>query len=88
MKRIIVLAVAMVLVVAAAGAQTSTRADAEPSTRSAKDVRGATPYLEIKNEPAPNAPAPSTADAGVTAQIDRGKQLYVERCARTAVAIA
>lgn len=45
MKRIVVLlfAVAMVSDVVVAGAQTS--------TPTAKDVRGATPYIEIKNEP-------------------------------------
>ena len=53
MKRIIVLVVATVSAVAAAWAQTSARTDSAPSTRSAKEVRGATPYLEIKNEPAP-----------------------------------
>ena len=52
MKRI-ALAVAMVAVVVAAGARTSTRADAESAPRSAKEVRGPSPYVEIKNEPAP-----------------------------------
>jgi hypothetical protein len=37
----------------AASSRTSTGADAEPAARSAKAVRGASPYVEIKNEPAP-----------------------------------
>jgi len=63
MKRIALLlvAVAMAAVVDVARAQTSTRADAEPAAksaaepapRSAKDVRGASPYVETENEPAP-----------------------------------
>jgi hypothetical protein len=69
MKRIIVLLVATLPVVAAAWAQTSARTDAAPSTRSAKEVRGATPYFEIKNEPAPklivDAPLPDLLAQGV-----------------------
>jgi hypothetical protein len=55
MKRIAVLlfAVAMAVAVAAAWAQTSARTAVNASAQSAKEVRGATPYLEIKNEPAP-----------------------------------
>src|SRR5882672_2122520 len=53
MKRIAILLVAMVAGVAAASAQISTRRDAEGAPRSAKEVRGASPYVEIKNEPAP-----------------------------------
>ena len=63
MKRIALLlfAGAMLAGVVAALAQTSTRTDArpaaqsaaEPASQSAKQVRGATPYIEIKNEPAP-----------------------------------
>jgi hypothetical protein len=68
MKGILVLTVATVPVVAAAWAQTSARTDAAP-TRSAKEVRGATPYLEIKNEPAPklilDAPLPDLLAQGV-----------------------
>ena len=48
----LLLAVAMVAGVAA-WAQTPTRTDAEPTPRSAKELRGASPYVEIKNEPAP-----------------------------------
>ena len=63
MKRIalLLLAVAMVAGVVVVLTQTSTRAvagpapqsAAEPAPQSAKQVRGATPYIEIKNEPAP-----------------------------------
>jgi hypothetical protein len=50
MKQIFLLLVAMVACFTMASAQTSTRTDAE---RTAKEVRGASPYVEIKNEPAP-----------------------------------
>ena len=63
MKRLALLlvAVAMAAGVVAAWARTSTRADAEPAprsaaepdSRSAKEVRGVSPYAEIKNEPPP-----------------------------------
>ena len=54
MNRIALLlaAVAMAAVVAASS-RTSTGADAEPAPQSAKAVRGASPYIEIKDEPAP-----------------------------------
>ena len=51
MKRIALLfAVAMVIGVVAAQTQTSVRTEAEPTPRSAKEVRGATSYSPIKNE--------------------------------------
>ena len=50
---LVLVAVAMVAGVVAAWAQTSTGADAEPAPRSAKEVRGASPYIGIKNEPPP-----------------------------------
>jgi hypothetical protein len=55
MKRIalVVVAVAIVASIVAALARTSTRANAEPVPQSAKEVRGATPYAEIKDEPPP-----------------------------------
>ena len=63
MKRIALLlaAFAMMAGVVVGLAHTSTRTDdgpappsaAEPAPQSAKQVRGATPYIEIKNEPAP-----------------------------------
>src|SRR6476660_535082 len=69
MKRTAFILVAMVIGVAAAWAQTSTRTDADSSARSAKEVRGATPYLEIKNEPAPklilDPPLPNLLAQGV-----------------------
>src|SRR5215475_1637223 len=54
MNRIALLlgAVAMAAIVAASS-RTSTGADAEPAPQSAKAVRGASPYVEIKDEPPP-----------------------------------
>ena len=56
MKRItlnlVLVAVAMAAVVTA-WQSSSTGADAQPAPRSAKEVRGASPYIEIKNEPPP-----------------------------------
>jgi hypothetical protein len=50
-------------------AQTSTGADVKATNRSAKEVRGATPYIELKNEPAPklivDPPLPDLLDQGV-----------------------
>jgi uncharacterized protein DUF6130 len=69
MKRIGFSLVAMVAVVAAAWAQTSPRAGAESPPRSAKEVRGASPYLEIKDEPPPklivDPPLPNLLAQGV-----------------------
>ena len=71
MKRIALLLCAVVIVagVIAGRAQTSTRTDAKPAAPSAKEVRGATPYLEIKNEPEPrlivDPPLPDLLDRGV-----------------------
>src|SRR5580765_1167517 len=71
MKRIALLlfAVAMGAAVVAALAQTSTRTDVKPSPQSAKEVRGSSPYIEIKNEPAPklivDAPLPDLLAQGV-----------------------
>jgi hypothetical protein len=71
MKRITLLlvAVAMVAGLVAAWARSATGADAEPAPSSAKDVRGASPYLEIKDEPAPKLivddPLPDLLDQGV-----------------------
>jgi len=55
MKRIALLLFAVVMVagVADALAQTSTRTDVKPDSQSAKDIRGASPYVEIEKEPAP-----------------------------------
>ena len=73
MKRVALLVLAVTVAVAAGlvaeMAQTSTLTDAEPAPQSAKGVRGATPYVEIKNEPAPkltvDPPLPDLLDQGV-----------------------
>ena len=69
MKRTSLSLVAIATVAGAAWAQTSTRTDAALSARSAKEVRGATPYLEIKNEPPPklivDPPLPDLLAQGV-----------------------
>jgi hypothetical protein len=69
MKRIPLLVVALVTGAAVAWAQTSTRADAEPSLKSAREVREASPYLEIKNEPPPklivDQPLPNLLGQGI-----------------------
>jgi hypothetical protein len=69
MKRIALLFVAMIAGVVAAPAQTSPRTDVNHDPRSAKEVRGASPYLEIKNEPEPklivDSPLPDLLDQGV-----------------------
>ena len=61
--------VAMVGGVVAALAQTSARTDTKPAPHSAWEVRGNTPYVEIKNEPAPklivDAPRPNLLDQGI-----------------------
>jgi len=50
-------------------AQISSDTDVKAAARSAKDVRGASPYIEIKNEPAPklivDPPLPDLLDQGV-----------------------
>ena len=50
-------------------AQTSPPTDGKPAPQSAKEVRGASPYLEIKNEPTPklivDPPLPHLLDQGV-----------------------
>ena len=55
MKRISILlfAVSMAAGVVTALAQISTRTDIKPVSSSAKDIRGASPYVAIENEPAP-----------------------------------
>jgi uncharacterized protein DUF6130 len=71
MKRLAALlsVVAMIAGVVAARAQTSSRADGKSAPQSAKEIRGATPYLEIKNEPPPrlivDQPLPDLLDRGV-----------------------
>ena len=71
MKRIalLLLAVAMAVAVVAARAQTSARADGKPAPQSAKEIRGATPYTEVDNEPPPklivDPPLPNLLDRGI-----------------------
>jgi hypothetical protein len=59
----------MVASVAAARTPIPTLANAAPASQSAKEVRGATPYLEITDEPAPrlivDPPLPDLLDQGV-----------------------
>ena len=62
-------AAATVAGVVAARAQISPRTEVNPAPASAKEVRGASPYLEIKNEPEPklivDPPLPDLLDQGV-----------------------
>jgi hypothetical protein len=53
MNRITLLLVALVTGVAAGLAQTPTRPNAKPVFPGAKEIRGASPYVEIKKEPQP-----------------------------------
>ena len=52
-----------------ASSQTDAKSTSQSSARSAKEVRGATPYLEIPNEPGPKLivddPLPDLLDQGV-----------------------
>jgi Family of unknown function (DUF6130) len=71
MKRIAVslLAAALVAGVVAARAHTSTRTETGPAAQSAKEVRGASPYSELENEPPPrlfvDPPLPNLLARGV-----------------------
>jgi hypothetical protein len=71
MKRIalVLVTVATVAGVVAAGARTSTRADGEATPRSAREIRGASPYQDVNNEPVPrlivDQPLPDLLDKGV-----------------------
>ena len=66
---IMVLALSSAFARRAEPAQTSTAVDEQHAVQSAKDVRGASPYIEIKNEPAPklivDPPLPDLLDKGV-----------------------
>ncbi len=55
MKRIVLLLFAVVIVggVITAPAQVSTRSDEKPAPQSARDIRGASPYVAVEKEPAP-----------------------------------
>src|SRR5262245_37735406 len=70
MKRIALSLFAVVVVAGiVVGAQTSLRTEVKSNPQSAKDVRGASPYIEIENEPAPklivDPPLPDLLDQGV-----------------------
>ena len=71
MKRIALslIVAATVTGVVAAWAQTSTRTEVKPGVPGAKEIRGASPYAEIKDEPAPrlfvDPPLPALLDHGV-----------------------
>jgi Family of unknown function (DUF6130) len=71
MKRIALslFTVALVAGVVAGSAQTSPRTDVKPADQSAREVRSASPYIEIKDEPAPtlivDPPLPDLLDQGV-----------------------
>jgi len=62
-------------------AQTSTGTDVKVGPRSAKEVRGASPYLEIKNEPAPqrivDAQLPDLLDQGVVWIQSRTENVHI-----------
>ena len=66
---IVVLAFSSASARRAGPAEKSTAADGQGATQSAKDVRGASPYIEIKDEPAPrlivDPPLPDLLDQGV-----------------------
>ena len=54
MKRITLVLVAVAMTgVVTAWQSSSTRGEAQPAPQSAKEVRGASPYIEIKDEPPP-----------------------------------
>jgi hypothetical protein len=63
------IAVALVASVMSAWARTTTRTDADRASQTAKEVRGSTPYAEIRNEPAPklivDPPLPDLLARGV-----------------------
>jgi Family of unknown function (DUF6130) len=71
MKRITLSLIALAIVtgVVAGWAQTSTPTEVKPGPRSAKEIRGASPYAEIKDEAAPklfvDPPLPNLLDQGV-----------------------
>ncbi len=54
--------------VVAAWPHTSTRADIDPTPQSARKIRGASPYDEIKNEPAPRL----IVDAPLADRLEQG----------------
>ena len=69
MKRIALLTFVTLIGIFTASGQYAPPINSEPPVRTAKDVRGASPYVEIKNEPAPklfvDAPLPEGLAIGV-----------------------
>jgi len=71
MKRIalLLLTLFMVAAIVVVRAQTPSASDVKSSPQSAKEMRGASPYLELKNEPPPklivDSPLPDLLDQGV-----------------------
>src|SRR4026208_2370740 len=70
MKRMAVSLVGVAMVAGiAALAQTPTRTDIKSAPQSAWEVRGNSPYIELKNEPPPklivDAPLPNLLDQGI-----------------------
>jgi hypothetical protein len=69
MKGIVLLMVTIFACVAVARAQTPMTPDGERALGSAKEIRGATPYVELKNEAAPklivDAPLPEGLAKGI-----------------------
>ena len=86
MKRIALslFAVAVVAGVVVAGAQTFSRTEVKSAPQSAKEVRGASPYIEITNEPAPklivDPPLPDLLDQGVVWIQWRAENVHISRC--------
>jgi hypothetical protein len=71
MKRIalLLLTLALAAAIVIVRAQTPSASDVKPAPQSAKEMRGASPYLELKNEPPPqlivDSPLPDLLDQGV-----------------------
>ena len=71
MKRIalLLLTLSMAVAIVVVQAQTPSASDVKSSPQSAKEMRGASPYLELKNEPPPklivDSPLPDLLDQGV-----------------------
>lgn len=82
MQRIAVsiVAAALVAAVVAAHAQTSARTDGK-TVQSAKDIVGATPLIELKNEPAPtlivDPPSPDLLPLGVVVIQWRAENVHI-----------
>ena len=71
MKRIalLLLTLALAAAIVIVRAQPPSASDVKPAPQSAKEMRGASPYLELKNEPPPqlivDSPLPDLLDQGV-----------------------